>query len=1011
MAIYKEDFVEIDLAQGRIFRSFMNHSIGSGDDMADRFGVRVFRDGEPVNIGGNCAGYFVRNTTSETVVIDDGVVSGNEAYVTLPEACYAVEGSFSLAIKVSTDDETATLRIVDGVVDRTNTSEIVDPGDLIPSIEDLLDAIEAAVASIPADYSDLWESLAPNFSTGKYYFPGQYVTYDGTVYRFKKPHTFGGSWDSTEVDAVSLGMDVANLLYNITEYNPDNLWTIGDWDIPANPGYRVVTEWSKPLVLPAGTYTFSGMITSEDTEANVVRMRFAVGESSQYVNLDANTGKRTSKTVTFASEASLYRLQSSITVSDSLNHAATFRDMQIVVESSAGDYFPALTAKDYRARQNNALLSLCDKQNEVGIWGGDLLDAERIHALNVDNSGLYEYVFAKLYPAGVYTVIYNISSSDSNVPTLRFSSATDHYANIASAMQYIEIGKTVSLTFNIEQPWGQVWLFAGNTVSDSAGRTLTINRLDIYKGTYLDHDNGVDVTKSIEATLAISGVCELGKGVYTVDGVRMPSGSQIRGATGSVLELTSTALSTVSLPELTGDTFNSWVTTSYNLAPGTYEFTINMESTYTGATTSRVCFCSEENYNSANVLAECLVSRGADYTYLVTVDSQIKSIFVFGGRNTQTPCTFTVHKMDITKRAGAVLPELAGTTWGRYVTTAYNLSPGMYTFTINMESTYTGATTSRICFCSEETYGSIIVEQLVERGADYTYSIYVDKQIKSIFVFGGRNTQTECTFTVHKLNIMQSGHSAIIMNGDDCTVQDVTIRGSATEITPSETPGTQIGIIWCNPDIRHGTITRCNFKDFDNSGILAFGTGYPTDHGLIISDCFITNNCIGINIKYNCEFNKISNCIVSGNYYGVINRGGNNIVDSCGIDSNVFGMLVNEDEGGNNGHGSISNCTFNHSNNNEGYGLIIKDTGRMLVENCNVYYSKIRLENTNGNVLSNCGFGSAAPIEIVGGACSMIVNCMVRTVEDTPITLQNNDRAKVINCYTRMGGAVTPTTV
>lgn len=210
MANYREDFANINLETGTISRNFMNHSIGGGDALCDRFGVRVFRNGEAVTLGGTCAGYFVRNTTGETVVITGGVVSGNEAYVTLPAACYAVEGSFTLAIKVTVDSEIVTLRIVDGVVDRTNTSVIVDPGDILPSIEDLLQAIEDAVESIPADYSSLWTSLAPAFSSSTAYTAGQYVTYDGKFWRFTTDHA-AGAWNAAHVTQVNVGGDMSDL--------------------------------------------------------------------------------------------------------------------------------------------------------------------------------------------------------------------------------------------------------------------------------------------------------------------------------------------------------------------------------------------------------------------------------------------------------------------------------------------------------------------------------------------------------------------------------------------------------------------------------------------------------------------------------------------------------------------------------------------------------------------------------------------------------------------------------
>ena len=217
MAIYKEDIVDINLEGGNIHRSFARQSIGSGDDLANRYGVRAFRNGEAVALGGTCTGYFVRNTTGETVVIDDGVVSGNVAYVTLPEACYAVEGSFSLAIKVtSADSEIVTLRIVDGMVDRTNTSVVVDPGDVLPSIESLLQAIEDAVESIPADYTSLWTSLAPAYSTSGTYAVGDYVTYNGGLYRCTTAIATAEIWTSGHWTAAKVGPDLATLRSKIT---------------------------------------------------------------------------------------------------------------------------------------------------------------------------------------------------------------------------------------------------------------------------------------------------------------------------------------------------------------------------------------------------------------------------------------------------------------------------------------------------------------------------------------------------------------------------------------------------------------------------------------------------------------------------------------------------------------------------------------------------------------------------------------------------------------------------
>ena len=154
MANYHEDIINIELESGTIHRSFLHHAIGAGDKRANRFGVKLFRNGVPENVNGSCFGLFIR-ADGQTVTIENGTVSGNVAYVTLPEACYVVEGQFCLTIKATTENDTTTLRIIDGVVDRTSTSVLVDPGTVIPSIEDLIAAINAAVESIPPDYSAL----------------------------------------------------------------------------------------------------------------------------------------------------------------------------------------------------------------------------------------------------------------------------------------------------------------------------------------------------------------------------------------------------------------------------------------------------------------------------------------------------------------------------------------------------------------------------------------------------------------------------------------------------------------------------------------------------------------------------------------------------------------------------------------------------------------------------------------------------------------------------------------
>lgn len=143
MAIYKEDITDVDLDTGNISRSFVNKSIGESDANGDRFGVRCIRNKQPVDLTGyTVTGYFIRS--NGTSVIIQGTASGSKAYVELPASCYVIEGTFSLAIKLTGQGKTATVRIVDGTVVNTVIGSVVDPGGIVPDLSELLAVIGRA---------------------------------------------------------------------------------------------------------------------------------------------------------------------------------------------------------------------------------------------------------------------------------------------------------------------------------------------------------------------------------------------------------------------------------------------------------------------------------------------------------------------------------------------------------------------------------------------------------------------------------------------------------------------------------------------------------------------------------------------------------------------------------------------------------------------------------------------------------------------------------------------------
>lgn len=154
MAIFKEDIVAVELQSGTIQRSFLNHSIGSGDKMANRFGVSLFRNGEPVSAeSATVAGVFMAPDGNNYAISETGWPGstgkdGNTAWVQLPEICYAVPGQFCLAIKLSGGSVEGTMRIVDGVVADTGETGAVVPTSTIPTTEDIIEAYEEAIESV-----------------------------------------------------------------------------------------------------------------------------------------------------------------------------------------------------------------------------------------------------------------------------------------------------------------------------------------------------------------------------------------------------------------------------------------------------------------------------------------------------------------------------------------------------------------------------------------------------------------------------------------------------------------------------------------------------------------------------------------------------------------------------------------------------------------------------------------------------------------------------------------------
>lgn len=154
------DIIDVDVTKSLV-RSYAGVVLATGDSNANKYGVNVYKAGEPLDMTGySVLGYFIRPDMATLPVT--GAVEGNTAYVYLPAACYAYEGSFSLAIKISGAEITQTVRVVDGHIRQTQTDTIVDPGEVIPSLDDLfaqIAVIESATEASKAATAEANETI------------------------------------------------------------------------------------------------------------------------------------------------------------------------------------------------------------------------------------------------------------------------------------------------------------------------------------------------------------------------------------------------------------------------------------------------------------------------------------------------------------------------------------------------------------------------------------------------------------------------------------------------------------------------------------------------------------------------------------------------------------------------------------------------------------------------------------------------------------------------------------
>ena len=203
---------------------YIGGNMFSQDNAGNTINVDVFNDGEPATLGGSISANVIR-ADGATVAVS-GALSGNRAYVIFPQACYAVPGTITVIIKNTESSTVTTIAAFVANVYQSTTDTVVDPGTIIPSISSLIAQIEAAVDSIPVDYSGLLATIAADYSSSKTYpVVGMYAWQGGVLKRNIVPITTAETYTAAHWTNAILGDDVSALKSAIcTDVNASALW-------------------------------------------------------------------------------------------------------------------------------------------------------------------------------------------------------------------------------------------------------------------------------------------------------------------------------------------------------------------------------------------------------------------------------------------------------------------------------------------------------------------------------------------------------------------------------------------------------------------------------------------------------------------------------------------------------------------------------------------------------------------------------------------------------------------
>lgn len=222
----------------------LNGVVFTQENQGHEFVIACYHNGEHSNLSGSISVRFMR-ADNQTVYLAPNASSGHTSYtsinsdgdavVDLHHDCYNFPGRFQMVVFNTDGGKTNVIYACVGNVRRSQGEALIDSGEVIPTIDQLLEKISdcdraaqeanaAANKSVRYDVAQTltdsqkaqalkniraasYDSVAREFSGASAYNAGDFVIYDGNLYKFVIDHAAGG-WTGTDAILVALGNDV-----------------------------------------------------------------------------------------------------------------------------------------------------------------------------------------------------------------------------------------------------------------------------------------------------------------------------------------------------------------------------------------------------------------------------------------------------------------------------------------------------------------------------------------------------------------------------------------------------------------------------------------------------------------------------------------------------------------------------------------------------------------------------------------------------------------------------------